>query len=35
MVRAHSGLKTAAVTLFKIANDLRWLGSGPRTGIVS
>jgi fumarate hydratase class II len=33
MVRAHSGLKTAAVTLFKIANDLRWLGSGPRTGI--
>jgi fumarate hydratase, class II len=24
---------TAAVTLFKIANDLRWLGSGPRTGI--
>ena len=33
MVRAHGGLKTAAVTLFKIANDLRWLGSGPRTGI--
>jgi fumarate hydratase, class II len=33
MVRAHAGLKTAAVTLFKIANDLRWLGSGPRTGI--
>ena len=33
MVRAHSGLKTTAVTLFKIANDLRWLGSGPRTGI--
>jgi fumarate hydratase class II len=33
MVRAHSGLKAAAVTLFKIANDLRWLGSGPRTGI--
>src|SRR5258707_8392472 len=32
MVRAHAGLKTAAVTLFKIANDLRWLGSGPRTG---
>ena len=23
----------AEVTLFKIANDLRWLGSGPRTGI--
>jgi fumarate hydratase class II len=33
MVRAHNGLKAAAVTLFKIANDLRWLGSGPRTGI--
>jgi fumarate hydratase class II len=33
MVRAHGGLKSAAVTLFKIANDLRWLGSGPRTGI--
>src|ERR1700758_2092434 len=33
MVRAHGGLKAAAVTLFKIANDLRWLGSGPRTRI--
>jgi fumarate hydratase class II len=33
MVRAHAGLRAAAVTLFKIANDLRWLGSGPRTGI--
>jgi fumarate hydratase, class II len=33
MVRAHGGLKAAAVTLFKIANDLRWFGSGPRTGI--
>jgi fumarate hydratase, class II len=33
MVRAHSGLKAAAVTLFKIANDLRWLGSGPRAGL--
>jgi fumarate hydratase class II len=33
MVRAHGGLKAAAVTLFKIANDLRWLGSGPRAGI--
>jgi fumarate hydratase class II len=33
MVRAHAGLKATAVTLFKIANDLRWLGSGPRTGI--
>ncbi|HTW84447.1 MAG TPA: class II fumarate hydratase [Candidatus Sulfotelmatobacter sp.] len=34
MVRAHAALKTAAVTLFKIANDLRWLGSGPRTGLM-
>ena len=34
MVRAHAGLKTVAVTLFKIANDMRWLGSGPRTGIM-
>jgi len=33
MVRAHGGLRAAAVTLFKIANDLRWLGSGPRTGL--
>src|SRR6266702_667544 len=33
MVRAHGGRKAAAVTLFKIANDLRWLGSGPRTGL--
>jgi len=34
MVRAHAGLKTVAVTLFKIANDMRWLGSGPRTGLM-
>src|SRR6202167_783551 len=33
MVRAHAALKAAAVALFKIANDLRWLGSGPRTGL--
>src|SRR6201986_1711632 len=33
MMRAHGGLKAAAVTLFKIANDLRWLGARPRTGI--
>ncbi len=33
MVRAHGGLKVAAVSLYKIANDLRWLGSGPRTGL--
>ena len=34
MVRAHSGLKDVAVTLYKIANDVRWLGSGPRTGLM-
>ncbi|MGV1079157.1 MAG: class II fumarate hydratase [Candidatus Nanopelagicales bacterium] len=33
MVRAHAGLKSAAVSLFKIANDMRWLGSGPRAGL--
>src|SRR6201982_3384578 len=33
MMRAHAGLKAAAVTLYKIANDLRWLGSGARTGL--
>ena len=33
LVRAHGGLKAAAVTLFKMANDLRWLGSGPHTGL--
>lgn len=34
MVRAHASLKGAAVTLYKIANDLRWLGSGPRAGLM-
>jgi fumarate hydratase, class II len=33
MVRAHAALRNAAATLFKFANDLRWLGSGPRAGI--
>ncbi len=32
-VLAHSHLKTAAVSLSKIANDIRHLGSGPRCGI--
>ncbi len=32
-VSASGTLKTVAQSLFKIANDLRWLGSGPRTGI--
>ncbi len=33
LVEASSALKAAAVSLMKIANDLRWLGSGPRCGI--
>ncbi len=32
-VSASGALKTVAVSLFKIANDLRWLASGPATGI--
>jgi fumarate hydratase class II len=32
-VSASGALKTVATGLFKIANDLRWLGSGPRTAI--
>ncbi len=32
-VNASGALKTVAVSLFKIANDLRLLSSGPRTGI--
>ncbi|MDZ4755887.1 MAG: class II fumarate hydratase [Phycisphaerae bacterium] len=33
VVEASGHLKTIAVSLSKIANDIRWLGSGPRTGI--
>jgi fumarate hydratase class II len=32
-VSASGALKTVAVSLFKIANDLRWMSSGPRTAI--
>jgi fumarate hydratase class II len=32
-VAASGALKTVAVSLTKIGNDLRWLGSGPRAGI--
>lgn len=32
-VEASGALKTVAVSLMKIANDLRWLSSGPRCGI--
>jgi fumarate hydratase class II len=33
MVRASAALRGAAVALMKIANDMRWLGSGPRCGL--
>lgn len=33
MVESHGAIKTLAVSLMKIANDIRMLGSGPRCGI--
>ena len=33
IVEASGALKTLAVSLTKVANDIRWLGSGPRAGI--
>ena len=33
LVHAHGALKTLAASLIKIANDIRWLASGPRSGI--
>jgi len=33
LVQAHGALKGLAAALFKIANDVRWLSSGPRSGI--
>ncbi len=33
LVMAHGALKTRAASLMKIANDIRWLGSGPRAGL--
>ena len=33
VVEASGALKTLACSLMKIANDIRWLGSGPRCGI--
>ncbi len=33
LVHAHGALKTLAASLNKIANDVRWLASGPRCGI--
>ena len=33
LVNAHGALKTLATALMKIANDVRWLASGPRSGL--
>ncbi|MHA2224127.1 MAG: class II fumarate hydratase [Candidatus Hodarchaeales archaeon] len=33
IVEASGALKVVAVSLMKIANDIRWLGSGPRAGL--
>jgi fumarate hydratase, class II len=33
LVFAHGAVKTLATSLIKIADDLRWLGSGPRSGL--
>ena len=32
LVECHGELKTIATTLFNVANNIRWLGSGPRCG---
>ena len=33
LVHAHGAMKTLAASLMKIANDIRWLASGPRSGL--
>lgn len=33
LVEASGALRTVAVSLYKCANDLRWMGSGPRCGL--
>ncbi|MDQ4005500.1 MAG: class II fumarate hydratase [Actinomycetota bacterium] len=33
LVHLHGAFRTLAVSLMKIANDIRWLGSGPRSGL--
>ncbi len=33
LVFTHGALRTLAVSLMKVADDLRWLGSGPRSGL--
>ncbi len=34
LVEASGVTRTIAISLYKIANDLRWMGSGPRTGLM-
>jgi fumarate hydratase class II len=34
LVEASGVLRTIAISLYKIANDLRWMSSGPRTGLM-
>ena len=33
LIFTHGALRTLAVSLMKIADDIRWLGSGPRSGL--
>jgi fumarate hydratase class II len=33
LVEASGQLRTVAISLYKIANDIRWMGSGPRAGL--
>ena len=33
LVETSGSLRTVAISLYKIANDIRWLGSGPRAGL--
>ena len=33
LVHAHGAIRTLATSLMKVANDVRWLGSGPRSGL--
>jgi fumarate hydratase class II len=33
VLQASASMRTIAVSMFKIANDIRWLGSGPRAGL--
>jgi fumarate hydratase class II len=34
LVECSGVLRTIAISLYKVANDLRWMGSGPRTGLM-